>query len=157
MVDSQTSQDTYADPATVIEGRMEEVPGPVDFHFDFGFPPKKSYACIAETMALALQGRHEGYSVGKELTNERAWEIGAICARHGFWRSGFRSFEPAVSKEPIGHGRERAQTNRKDWSRLRADLPFRVYHNGQISVQRLHGNAAEADLNVEQAKPQMVA
>ncbi len=30
------------DDVLVIEGGMVEVPGPVDFHFDFGFPPGKS-------------------------------------------------------------------------------------------------------------------
>jgi predicted amino acid dehydrogenase len=100
----------------VIEGGMIEVPGPVDFHFDFGFPPKMSYACMAETMALALEGRYEDYSVGKELTIEQAREIGEICKRHGFRLGGFRSFERAVTDEQIAHVRERAKTNRKHWT-----------------------------------------
>lgn len=104
------------DDVLVIEGGMVEVPGPVDFHFDFGFPPKKSYACMAETMALALEGRYEDYSVGKELTVEQAQEIGAICKRHGFRLSGFRSFERAVTDEQIARVRERAQANRKHWT-----------------------------------------
>ncbi len=108
------------DDVLVIEGGMVEVPGPVDFHFDFGFPPKKSYACMAETMALALEGRYEDYSVGKELSVEQAQEIGAICAKHGFKLSGFRSFERAVTDEQIARVREQAQANRRDWSRVRA-------------------------------------
>ncbi len=104
------------DDVLVIEGGMVEVPGPVDFHFDFGFPPKKSYACMAETMALALEGRYEDYSVGKELSVEQAQEIGAICAKHGFKLSGFRSFERAVTDEQIARVRDRAQANRKHWS-----------------------------------------
>ncbi len=108
------------DDVLVIEGGMVEVPGPVDFHFDFGFPPKKSYACMAETMALALEGRYEDYSVGKELTVEQAREIGAICAKHGFKLSGFRSFERAVTDEQIVHVREQAHANRKHWSPVRA-------------------------------------
>jgi fatty aldehyde-generating acyl-ACP reductase len=108
------------DDVLVIEGGMVEVPGRVDFHFDFGFPPKKSYACMAETMALALEGRYEDYSVGKELTVERAQEIGAMCAKHGFKLSGFRSFEHAVSDEQIAHVRERAHANRQHWSRVKA-------------------------------------
>jgi fatty aldehyde-generating acyl-ACP reductase len=100
----------------VIEGGMIEVPGPVDFHFDFGFPPKMSYACMAETMALALEGRYEDYSVGKDLTIEQAREIGEICTRHGFKLGGFRSFERAVTDGQIGHVRERAQANRKHWT-----------------------------------------
>src|SRR5258708_7306818 len=85
------------DDVLVIEGGMVEVPGPVDFHFNFGFPPHKAFACMAETMALALEGRYEDYSVGKELTVEQAREISAICARHGFKLIGVRSFERAVS------------------------------------------------------------
>jgi fatty aldehyde-generating acyl-ACP reductase len=104
------------DDVLVIEGGMVEVPGPVDFHFDFGFPPGKSYACMAETMALALEGRYEDYSVGKDLTVEQALEISAICAKHGFKLSGFRSFERAVTDEQISRVRERAQANRKHWS-----------------------------------------
>jgi fatty aldehyde-generating acyl-ACP reductase len=100
----------------VIEGGMIEVPGPVDFHFDFGFPPKMSYACMAETMALALEGRYEDYSIGKELTVEQAREIGEICTRHGFRLGGFRSFERAVTDEQIAHVRERAQANRRHWT-----------------------------------------
>jgi predicted amino acid dehydrogenase len=108
------------DDVLVIEGGMVEVPGPVDFHFDFGFPPKKSYACMAETMALALEGRYEDYSVGKELSVEQVLEIGAICAKHGFKLSGFRSFERAVTDEQIARVRERAQANRKYWSPQKA-------------------------------------
>ena len=92
----------------VIEGGMVEVPGPVDFGFDFGFPPGKSYACMAETMALALEGRYEDYSVGKYISLERVNEVGTIAAKHGFRLSGFRSFERAVTAEQIAHVRERA-------------------------------------------------
>ena len=103
------------DDVLVFEGGMVEVPGPVDFHFDFGFPPKMSFACMAETMALALEGRYEDYSIGKELTIEEALEIGAICTKHGFKLGGFRSFERAVTDEQIARVREKAQTNLKTW------------------------------------------
>jgi len=96
------------DDVLVIEGGMVEVPGPVDFHFNFGFPEGKSYACMAETMALALEGRFEDYSVGKHITLEQVEEIGAIAGRHGFKLSGFRSFERAVTQEQIDRVREQA-------------------------------------------------
>lgn len=104
------------DDVLVIEGGMVEVPGPVDFHFDFGFPPGKSYACMAETMALALEGRYEDYTVGKEISIERADEIAEIAARHGFKLSGFRSFEQAVSDAHIDRVRQRAAVNIQHWS-----------------------------------------
>ncbi|MBZ0299847.1 MAG: shikimate dehydrogenase, partial [Anaerolineae bacterium] len=104
------------DDVLVIEGGMVDVPGPVDFHFDFGFPPGKAYACMAETMALALEGRYEDYTVTKEVSIEQALEIGDICARHGFRLSGFRSFGHEVPAESIHAVRERASRNRPAWS-----------------------------------------
>ncbi len=108
------------DDVLVIEGGMVEVPGPVDFGMNFGFPPKMSYACMAETMALALEGRYEDYSVGKQLTVAQAREMGAICTRHGFKLSGFRSFERAVSDEQIANVRQQAHIHRKTWSPVQA-------------------------------------
>lgn len=104
------------DDVLVIEGGMVEVPGAVDFHFDFGFPPKKSFACMAETMALALEGRYEDYTVGKEISIDRALEIGEIAQRHGFHLSGFRSFEKPVDAATIALLREKAVVNLRNWS-----------------------------------------
>jgi predicted amino acid dehydrogenase len=108
------------DDVLVIEGGMVEVPGPVDFHFNFGFPPGKAFACMAETMALALEQRYEDYSIGKSLTVEHAVTNGEICTRHGFKLSGFRSFERPVTDEQIARVRERAQENRKHWVPIHA-------------------------------------
>ena len=99
------------DDVLVIEGGMVEVPGPVDFGFNFGFPPGKSYACMAETMVLALEGRYEDFSVGKHISVEQVEEIGSMARRHGFRLSGFRSFERAVSDEQIVLVREMAHRN----------------------------------------------
>ncbi len=104
------------DDVLVIEGGMIEIPGPVDFHFNFGFPPRMAYACMAETMALALEGRYEDYTIGKEISEAQAREIGTIADRHGFRLAGFRSFEAEVSPESIAAVRERAAQNRKQWS-----------------------------------------
>lgn len=104
------------DDVLVIEGGMVEVPGPVDFHFDFGFPPGKAFACMAETIALALEGRYEDYTIGKYVEIERVREIAEIATRHGFKLSGFRSFEKAVTQEQIDRVREKAEKNRLIWS-----------------------------------------
>jgi predicted amino acid dehydrogenase len=89
------------DDILVIDGGMVDVPGPVNFHFNFGFPEGKAYACMAETMALALEGRFEDYTIGKDITLERVNEITAIAEKHGFRLSGFRSFEREVTEEQI--------------------------------------------------------
>lgn len=93
----------------VIEGGMVEIPGPVNFHFNFGFPPGKSYACMAETMALTLEGRFEDYTLGKQISRAQVEEISAIARRHGFKLSGFRSFERAVTEEQIAKVKARVR------------------------------------------------
>lgn len=93
----------------VIDGGIVDVPGEVNFNFDFGFPPGKAYACMAETMALALEGRFEDYTIGKNIPATRVHEIGAITERHGFRLSGFRSFEREVTHEQIERVRQRAR------------------------------------------------
>jgi fatty aldehyde-generating acyl-ACP reductase len=104
------------DDVLVIEGGMVEVPGDeADFHFNFGFPPRKAFACMAETMALALEGRYEDYTVGKDITIEQAQEIGQIGTRHGFKLAGFRTFEKPVTEAQIALVREKASENRKVW------------------------------------------
>lgn len=97
------------DDVLVIDGGMVEVPGNVDFHFDFGFPAGKAYACMAETMALTLEGRFEDYTLGKNLTVAQVQEIAGIARRHGFRLSGFRSFERAVTEQQIEQVRTRAR------------------------------------------------
>ena len=97
----------------VIDGGMVEVPGAVDFHFNFGLPPGKTYACMAETIALALEGRFEDYSIGKDISIERVKEITQIAWKHGFRLSGFRSFEQPVLEETIERVRQRAKAFKK--------------------------------------------
>ncbi len=104
------------DDILVIDGGMVDVPGPVDFHFNFGFPPGKAYACMAETIALALEGRFEDYTLGKHITRDRVEEIGSIARKHGFRLSGFRSFEREVTPQQI----EAVRRNAKKVGTMRA-------------------------------------
>jgi len=72
------------DDVLVIEGGVMDVPGTVDFGFDFGLPSGKAYACMAETMVLALEGRYESYSLGRQMQAERVYEIAQLARKHGF-------------------------------------------------------------------------
>jgi predicted amino acid dehydrogenase len=101
------------DDILVIDGGMVDVPGPVNFHFNFGFPDGKAYACMAETIALALEGRFEDYTVGKEITLERVKDITSIAERHGFRMSGFRSFEREITEKQIEAVRHNARQARR--------------------------------------------
>lgn len=90
----------------VIEGGVVEVPGDVQFNFDFGFPAKTAYACMSETISLALAGRFEDFTLGKDVSVEQVDEISAIAEEQGFRLAGFRSFERAVLPEAIARVRK---------------------------------------------------
>ena len=85
----------------VIEGGVIHVPGNVDFRFNFGFPPHTCFACMAETMILALEGRYENFTLGRNLDPAQIDTISELAAKHGFTLAGFRNFEHAVTPEMI--------------------------------------------------------
>ncbi len=95
----------------VIEGGLIDLPGEVDFHFNFGFPPHTAYACMAETMILALEGRYENFSLGRDLDVAKIRLIEELAAKHGFRLSGFRNFERAVTQEEIAQVQRLAARN----------------------------------------------
>jgi fatty aldehyde-generating acyl-ACP reductase len=93
----------------VIEGGMVAVPGSVNFNFNFGFPPGMAYACMAETMALALEQKYESYTLGKDLRLSQVMTIDKIAEKHGFKLGGFRSFERAVTAADIANVKAHCQ------------------------------------------------
>ncbi len=93
----------------VFEGGVVEVPGDAHFGLDFGFPPRTSYACMAETMILALEGRYENFTLGRDLSVEQVNEIADMAARNGFRVSGLRSFERAITEEWIDRVKRNAR------------------------------------------------
>lgn len=97
----------------VIEGGVIKVPGPVNFNFDFGFPPGLAYACMAETMILALEERWECYSLGRDLSITGVEEIKRLAQKHNFQLAGMRSFERALTDEQIQQIKKEAQRIRK--------------------------------------------
>jgi fatty aldehyde-generating acyl-ACP reductase len=68
----------------VVDGGLAQTPGGVGLGFDYGLPPGLTFGCMAETITLALEGRFEDYTVGKELDVSRVREIQEMAARHGF-------------------------------------------------------------------------
>jgi fatty aldehyde-generating acyl-ACP reductase len=67
---------------------------------------------MAETITLALEGRFEDYTLGKDITRQKVKEIAAMAAKHGFCLSGFRSFEREVTEEQIEAVRRSARQAR---------------------------------------------
>ncbi len=101
------------DDVLVIEGGVVEVPGEVNFNFNFGFPPGTAYACMAETMILALEGRFESFTLGRDLTLKQIDEINNLAYKHGFKLAGFRSFERELASEELENIKKNAEKRRK--------------------------------------------
>jgi predicted amino acid dehydrogenase len=113
----------------VIESGEVLIPGEVDFHYDIGLPPRVSYACLAETALLALEGRFESFTLGREISISRVKEIYGLFKKHGFRLAGLRSLGRYLSDEEIGSKRELAE-------RLRSD-PELLERTKRVAAQRL--------------------
>ncbi|HLK56368.1 MAG TPA: shikimate dehydrogenase, partial [Chthonomonadaceae bacterium] len=104
------------DDVLVIEGGVVAVPGKMHLprtdrpgqEFSFGFPPGTAYACMSETMMLALEGRYESFTLGKEVSVAQVDEMCTLAEKHGFCLAGFRSFEKAVDEATIARIRRNA-------------------------------------------------
>ncbi len=66
----------------VIESGEVELPGAVRMK-DIGLPDRTVYACLAETIVLALEGRYENFTVGRSLSWPKVKEIYRLGLKHG--------------------------------------------------------------------------
>jgi predicted amino acid dehydrogenase len=112
----------------VIEGGMVAVPGEVDFGFNFGFPPGMAYACMAETMALALEQRYDSFTLGKDIALSQVLTIDKIATKHGFQLGGFRSFERAITDAEIAKIKAHSQSSET------------IHHQAKVSSQQSVGS-----------------
>lgn len=66
----------------VIESGEIELPGQLQMK-DIGLPPGIAYACLAETIVPALEGRFENYTLGRHIEWEKVQEIYKLGLKHG--------------------------------------------------------------------------
>ncbi len=66
----------------VIESGEVELPGKVRMK-QIGLPDGVVYACLAETIVLALEGRYENFTVGRNLSWPKVKEIYRLGLKHG--------------------------------------------------------------------------
>lgn len=104
----------------VIEAGEVLLPGEPRFGFDIGLPGGVAYACLAETALLALAGRFESYTLGRDLDIEKVKEIYRLGKRHGLRLAGLRSFGAWVSEEELAGKRALAERLRRDPTLLAA-------------------------------------
>jgi predicted amino acid dehydrogenase len=98
----------------VIESGEVLIPGDIDFGYDIGLPPKTAYACLAETSLLAMEGRFEDYTLGRNITIERVKEIYRLFKKHQYQLAGLRSFGEYITDEQFAEIVRLAEQYRQD-------------------------------------------
>jgi acetylornithine/succinyldiaminopimelate/putrescine aminotransferase/acyl-CoA synthetase (AMP-forming)/AMP-acid ligase II/predicted amino acid dehydrogenase len=80
----------------ILDGGVVTLPGGRDLGIGFGLAPGLAYACIAETILLALDRREHDASTGVDLQHAFIDELRALAQRHDFRVTPTRAGRPLV-------------------------------------------------------------
>jgi len=64
-------------------------------------PPRVAYACLAETIVLALEGRFEVFTIGREIEWEKVRDIYKMGLKHGMKLAAISGINGVYSDEDI--------------------------------------------------------
>jgi acetylornithine/succinyldiaminopimelate/putrescine aminotransferase/predicted amino acid dehydrogenase len=84
----------------VIDGGVIDVPGRPRLG-PFDLEPGMAYACMAETMMLALEQRYAHTSLGPNLAREDLLLVRHLARKHGFKVAALRSFDRPLALERV--------------------------------------------------------
>jgi hypothetical protein len=99
----------------VIESGEIELPTKVRGMKTIGLPPNVIYACLAETIVLALEGRFEVFTVGRDTEWDKVKEIYKLGLRHGMKLSAISGVNGAFTDEDIAKVVALAKKARLKW------------------------------------------
>jgi len=91
----------------VIESGEIHLPGEVKMK-NIGLPKGVAYACLAETIVLALEGRFENFTVGRAIEWEKVREIYRLGLKHGMKLAAISGVNGPFSDDDIERVRELA-------------------------------------------------
>lgn len=83
----------------VIDGGVVALPGRPSLGWNFGFEQGLAYACMAETIMLALDHHYEHMSIGADLDIDRIIYTRNLAQKHGIALADLRSFDRPLSQE----------------------------------------------------------
>jgi len=98
----------------VIESGEIEVPGKLDMR-SIQLPDNVVFACMAETIVLALEGRFEVFTIGRNTEWEKVKEIYKLGLKHGMKLAAISGVNGVYSDEDLERIRELALEARKTW------------------------------------------
>ena len=101
----------------VIESGEIQLPGDVHMK-NIGLPKGVAYACLAETIVLALEGRFENFTVGRAIEWEKVREIYQLGLKHGMKLAAISGVNGPFSDADIESVREKALAARAKQAEL---------------------------------------
>ena len=99
----------------VIESGEIELPTPVRGMKSIGLPPNVIYACLAETIVLALEGRFEVFTIGRDTEWEKVKEIYKLGLKHGMKLAAISGVNGVYTDEAIAKVVALARKARLTW------------------------------------------
>jgi hypothetical protein len=99
----------------VIESGEIELPTQVKGMKSIGLPKNVIYACLAETIVLALEGRFEVFTIGRDTEWEKVKEIYKLGIRHGMKLSAISGVKGVYSDQDIAKVVALARKARLTW------------------------------------------
>ncbi len=97
----------------VVESGEITLPGDVKMK-NIGLPKGVAYACLAETVVLALEGRYETFTVGRHIEWEKVKEIYQLGLKHGMKLATISGINGVFSAAQIAKIRELALERRAE-------------------------------------------
>ena len=101
----------------VIESGEIELPTPVKGLKSIGLPKNVIYACLAETIVLALEGRFEVFTIGRDTEWEKVKEIYKLGIKHGMKLAAISGVKGVYSDEDIAKVVALARKARLTWKK----------------------------------------
>ena len=99
----------------VVESGEIDLPTKVRGMKSIGLPPNVIYACLAETIVLALEGRFEVFTIGRDTEWEKVKEIYKLGLRHGMKLAAISGVNGVFTDEAIAKVVKLAKDARKTW------------------------------------------
>ena len=81
---------------------------------DIGLPPNVAFACLAETIVLALEGRYETFTVGRTSNGRRSRRSTQIGLKHGMKLAAISGVNGVYSDDDLSRIRELALERRAE-------------------------------------------
>jgi predicted amino acid dehydrogenase len=107
----------------VIESGEIELPTQVKGMKSIGLPKNVIYACLAETIVLALEGRFEVFTIGRDTEWEKVKEIYKLGIKHGMKLSAISGVKGVYSDEDIAKVVALARKARLTWKGSSSTVP----------------------------------